>query len=160
MAARLRDPTLSDAGRLEALKFLGHFVGDVHQPLHVGYARDLGGNEVEACVPGNESTNLHAVWDGFILSRLLARTGLDGRGYAVRLQSGIRPVERRLWHVLDPAVWAEESFALVESEVYPGLTDEADCFTEAYASAHALTVERRLKQAGYRLGALLNELLG
>lgn len=156
MVARLRDVDLPTAERLIALKFLGHFVGDVHQPLHAGYGDDLGGNRVDACVPGNGDINLHQVWDWFIVDRVMA--GLEWEDYGQRLQSAINPVDRQLWASLDPADWANESFAIVESEVYVGAGD--GCLTDGYAAAHSFTVERRLKQAGFRLGALLNDIFG
>lgn len=49
----------------EALKFLVHFMADLHQPMHLGRADDLGGNKVAVQWFG-KSTNLHAVWDGMI----------------------------------------------------------------------------------------------
>jgi hypothetical protein len=45
-----------------ALKFLMHLVGDIHQPLHVGYKKDAGGNRTEV-EWFNNKTNLHRVWD-------------------------------------------------------------------------------------------------
>src|SRR5690606_7611338 len=51
-AAILGDRGRSDAERLQALKFLVHFVGDVHQPMHAGYARDRGGNTVQLQLHG------------------------------------------------------------------------------------------------------------
>jgi len=50
----------------EALKFLVHFVGDLHQPLHLGRKDDKGGNKVDFNWFGRK-TNLHAVWDGMII---------------------------------------------------------------------------------------------
>ena len=50
------------ARRAAALRFLGHFVGDLHQPLHVGNASDWGGNKITVSWEGKE-TNLHALWD-------------------------------------------------------------------------------------------------
>src|SRR5260370_19352158 len=49
-------------------RFLVHFVGDVHQPLHVGRRDDRGGNDIQVTWFG-ESTNLHAVWDEKIIER-------------------------------------------------------------------------------------------
>jgi len=56
----------TDEERLAALKFLVHFVGDVHQPLHAGYLDDKGGNtyQLQAFMRG---TNLHALWDTVII---------------------------------------------------------------------------------------------
>ena len=49
----------------EALKFLVHFVGDMHQPMHLGRLDDLGGNKVSMKWFGR-TMNLHSVWDGQI----------------------------------------------------------------------------------------------
>src|SRR5580692_10642005 len=56
------DRSLAMPVRAEALKFLIHFVGDLHQPLHCADNHDRGGNEVKVIL-GRRSTNLHAVWD-------------------------------------------------------------------------------------------------
>ena len=58
----IADHQLAKPVRAEALRFLIHFVGDLHQPLHCADNRDRGGNEVAVLI-GAEETNLHAVWD-------------------------------------------------------------------------------------------------
>ena len=55
-----------DKNDAEALKFLVHFVGDVHQPMHTGRAEDRGGNSISVTWFRNP-TNLHSVWDGRII---------------------------------------------------------------------------------------------
>jgi len=60
--AVLRDGQATRPAKQEALRFLVHFVGDVHQPLHVGRRDDRGGNTVKVTLFGEE-TNLHSVWD-------------------------------------------------------------------------------------------------
>ncbi len=62
----LRDQRLPSHGRLEALNFVVHFIGDVHQPLHASDIDDRGGNNVKVIFNGR-ATNLHAVWDTWIL---------------------------------------------------------------------------------------------
>jgi hypothetical protein len=59
----------ADAAKLQALKFLGHWVGDIHQPLHASFQDDRGGNNVGATGPCQGS--LHAVWDACILETQL-----------------------------------------------------------------------------------------
>ena len=58
-----------DDKRLNALKYVVHFVGDVHQPLHAGYFDDKGGNmyQLQAFMKGS---NLHAVWDTGLIKNL------------------------------------------------------------------------------------------
>jgi hypothetical protein len=52
----------------EDLKFLVHFVGDIHQPLHCGFTSDSGGNHIKVHF-NNLSTNLHSVWDSNIIEK-------------------------------------------------------------------------------------------
>src|SRR5690349_6886376 len=59
----LADPAASPDQRAEALRFLIHFVGDLHQPLHVADDGDRGGNDRPVTFLGH-ATNLHKVWDG------------------------------------------------------------------------------------------------
>jgi len=69
-----------DAERLTALKYVVHFVGDVHQPLHAGYADDKGGNTYQVQF-GGRGTNLHSVWDSGLIRSwpvCVRRTHLDG----------------------------------------------------------------------------------
>jgi hypothetical protein len=63
--------------RAEALRFLVHFVGDVHQPLHVGFLSNLGGNTLRGSFFGAVD-NLHHIWDfGILQQRLLDFSSLD-----------------------------------------------------------------------------------
>lgn len=55
-----------DRNDVEALKFLIHFVGDLHQPMHLGRKEDLGGNKVETKWFG-KTINLHSLWDSYML---------------------------------------------------------------------------------------------
>ena len=68
--------SLDVSGQLRLLKSLGHWVGDVHQPLHVSFDDDRGGNLV--AVTGQCRFNLHSVWDNRIIEK---KIGLD---YATR----------------------------------------------------------------------------
>lgn len=65
-SAELRDRNAPPKQRLEALKFLVHFIGDVHQPLHASDNGDRGGNNIHEEFKGRK-TNLHAVWDTGLL---------------------------------------------------------------------------------------------
>ena len=62
----LRNENASRQEKVEALKFLVHFVGEVHQPLHVSYARDKGGNDIKVAFFEN-NTNLHSLWDSGLI---------------------------------------------------------------------------------------------
>jgi len=137
--------------RLDALKFLSHFVGDIHQPLHAGYADDRGGNSAHVVVFGKEA-NLHATWD----YRLIEHTGLDWKVYADTLDRSITEANRKAWSIQDPSVWARESFQIVENDVY----DHPDngILGEEYYRKNISTVERQLQKAGYRLARELDSI--
>ncbi|THU89058.1 phospholipase C/P1 nuclease [Dendrothele bispora CBS 962.96] len=53
----------------EALRFLVHFIGDLHMPLHLT-GRDRGGNSVKVLFDGRQ-TNLHSLWDGLLIAKTL-----------------------------------------------------------------------------------------
>lgn len=71
-----------DKNDAEALKFLVHFIGDMHQPMHLGRADDLGGNKVSMQWFGR-NTNVHAVWDGQITDS----KNMSSSEYATYLQN-------------------------------------------------------------------------
>lgn len=109
-ARELADTQLPRLQRAEALKFLVHFVADVHQPLHSGRRPDKGGNDFQISLDG-EGTNLHSVWDYHIL----ASAGRDFDAWMERLQ-----VEPPVPRGAKPARWAEASCRLTDAEgFYP-----------------------------------------
>lgn len=145
----LSDASRPDAERREALKYLVHFVGDVHQPLHAGAREDRGGNEFQVNLDGRGS-NLHSVWD----REILATRKLAPPAYARALaaQSPLPP--DRTGGSDRPAVeWALESCRLVHSDALypPRYVIGAD-----YLLAHRPLAEQRLREAGRRLAALVN----
>ena len=149
--AVLADRSQPDAARLEALKFVVHFVGDVHQPLHAGYRDDKGGNTYQVQFQGKGS-NLHSVWD----SGLLGTHGKDWSAYAVELDA--RPAET-LPASIEPqdnpyAQWAEQSCAATRG-IYP----DGHKIDDAYVAAELPVAERQLRVAGARLAEVLNRAL-
>lgn len=153
LTAAVANPALPAARRRDALRFLAHFVADIHQPMHVGRPADRGGNDLHVRF-FDEPTNLHTLWDAGLVQRALLDPW-DGR----RLSESITPAERAAWDDLDAVTWANESYRIVEREAYRGVEPGAQ-LGSAYADRNAAVVELRIVQAGYRLGRLLNELLG
>ena len=87
--AILKDKHASDKDRAQALVFLIHFVGDLHQPLHAGEKDDKGGNDVAAAygIYSPKRFNLHSIWDGTLAERaitsgpsLVRRDARENRG--------------------------------------------------------------------------------
>lgn len=148
--ALLADRRQPDAVRAQALKFLVHLVGDAHQPLHAGYARDKGGNTVQLQVDGRGS-NLHRVWD----SDVLASAGLSEPKYIARLAPRPAPLQP-LGIARNPARWAEASCRIVLRDgFYPARTT----LDPAYFARWRPTAELQLRIAGFRLALLLNDAL-
>lgn len=136
--------------RVQALKWLSHLVGDLHQPLHVGRGDDRGGNDVLVLWFG-EPSNLHSVWDGGLIeSTELSFSELaDLVGHAT-------PDEVRDWQQSRPGDWARESQQL-RGRCYE-LGDRR--LSYRYGHDHWPTVQRRIVQAGVRLAGELNRILG
>jgi hypothetical protein len=144
----LRDPQATRPAKQEALRFLVHFVGDVHQPLHVGRRADRGGNTVEVTLFG-EQTNLHSVWDsGLIESEKLSFSELAAFIDHPTLE------ELRTWPSSAPAEWVRESKA-ARDRVYK--IGEGKLGYQ-YAFDNMPLIKRRLLQGGVRLAGLLNSI--
>ena len=154
LRAELGDAPRPPQERLQALKLLGHFVGDVHQPLHVGYAEDRGGTQrLVRYADRREPVSLHVVWDDL----LMAGWASDWQSRSRELARGIGVRERRLWSQGDAADWAMESFRLTETWVYPQVAD--DVIDEVEIKSNRPVVETQLRKAGWRLAWVLNAAL-
>ncbi len=150
--AILADRTRPRAERLQALKFVVHFVGDVHQPLHAGYGRDKGGNDVQVNYNGN-GTNLHSLWD----SRMLLSTGRDEAGYLRYLRALPRPPLGAITLPPPASAWAGQSCRVVTQ---PGFYPPRAKLSPDYADHYLPVAERQLRAGGVALGAVLNRALG
>lgn len=144
----LADRSRPRADRADALRFVSHFIADVHQPLHASFRRDKGANSVQLRY-GRENWNLHAVWD----SLLLKSSGLRWPDYAARLGTGVKPPA----DAGDPAQWAEESCRVVrDGGVYP----DSDTIDDDWLARERPVAEERLQQAAARLVTVLERTLG
>jgi hypothetical protein len=157
---RLADAKLDRADRATALKFIVHFIGDLHQPFHaLGVGR--GGNDIKVRVFGEANCgndparpspcNLHSVWDG----RLIARRSLDDRAYMVELRKLIDAKRFASQPAGTPAQWAEQSFRLAKEALVTPDTN----IDEGYYRRHILVIDERLSLGGVRLAATLNRIL-
>lgn len=157
---RLGNPKLDRADRATALKFVVHFIGDLHQPFHaLGVGR--GGNDVKVRVFGQvdcgtdparpSPCNLHSVWD----SRLISRRNLDDPTYLAALKKLIDDKGFGSQPAGTPTQWAEQSFKLAKEALVANDTNIDD----AYFQRHIKVIEDRLALAGVRLAADLNRVL-
>ncbi|MDB5577794.1 MAG: hypothetical protein JWR80_2970 [Bradyrhizobium sp.] len=159
-AKALSSKGAADADRLLALKSLGHWVGDIHQPLHVSFEEDRGGNNIR--VNGQCSGNLHAAWDNCLV---LYAVGPDVSDAVTDLLEGITPELRARWLASEPRDWANESFAISEAAKtgYCAM-DGSSCNMPAgnvtigaeYLAAYEPVVREQLQKAGVRLAGVLN----
>lgn len=148
-AALLADRSLERGARAEALRFVVHFVGDMHQPLHVGRLEDRGGNRVEVTFFG-ETRNLHWVWD----TGILASQHLSYTEYTAKLRRRARGLDP--YEPGGPLQWARES-ATLRDRVYRLPEDRDLGFDYVYETLPV--VDERLLVAGQRLARYLDELL-
>jgi hypothetical protein len=165
---RLENAGLGAGERAEALFFMAHWVGDVHQPLHVSYEDDLGGNRTGPIVGDYyESSNMHAVWDSGIVSKALA--GTRWPSYARGLARRILPAESETWVRTGPLEWAQESYDITTSQEFEYCEwsngrcrpiGGARALGSSYQNEFQGVVEQRLKKAGVRLSDLIERALG
>ncbi|RFF41300.1 endonuclease [Xanthomonas nasturtii] len=137
--------------RRQALKFVVHFVGDIHQPMHAGYAHDKGGNDFQLQVDGKGS-NLHALWD----SGMLNDRHLSDDAYLQRLLA--LPAATAVSAALPPpaAAWAQASCKIA---ITPGVYPSAHVLPQTYIATYRPVAETQLRLAGDRLAAVLNAAL-
>ena len=161
------DRRRSVAERLEALKFLAHWIGDVHQPLHVSIDGDRGGNDVKALWRGERLSNFHRMWDSeIILDYMSARWAYlpekdRWRQFSAELKSELAIDGVRVTAPLEPLPWAQESHDLARSRGLAYQYADVDVRYEPgahYYDRHLAPVKKRLKQAGVRLAGVLNGL--
>ena len=155
----LADKRVLASGRAEALRFLIHFVGDVHQPLHAADNRDKGGNATRVVLEGRR-TNLHAVWDVDMVRAL----GRSPEEISAQLEREITPADIRMWQMGNGLDWAIESFRIASREIYgklsgPGGTDAPIVLPREYPASESAVVRQQLERAGVRLAWVLNEVL-
>ena len=137
-AAVLRDRTRSDAKRLTALAFLVHFVGDMHQPVHIGDKGDRGANDVRADYGAKAPPrmNLHRIWDTELAERALTEPPAIGARSVTRAD---RAAYAGGTGAADIEGWARESWAAAKDVAYANLRDYPNaCALPANVAASAV----------------------
>ena len=147
-------------GKREALAFYVHFIGDIHQPLHVGRRDDRGGNKVEVVWFG-ENTNSHKVWDELLIGSL----ELSFTEFATMLNR-ISEEDKSKVRGTGYIDWAKES-KLLRPQVYNFGEQKAPYYLNAtpapvlswdYRSKNLPAIKARLSKGGIRVAEKLNEL--
>lgn len=168
------DSKLDADDRGIALKFITHFIGDIHQPLHVGFTTDAGGNTEKGSFNGHSSVTLHSIWDTYIIQeRLVNDFGNDQAKWTANLETLLATkyavnVTQWLSCAASPTpygdcsdAWAVVSAQLACQYAYvgaDGVTPIKNGFSlgQDYYQRNIDIVEMLIIQAGVRLGAVLN----
>lgn len=146
----LKSPSASKADKALALKILIHVVGDLHQPMHMGHATDLGGNRVKVQFFGRDS-NLHSVWDGSILESGHKWSYTEWCDQIDRVTD--EESESLAYGSIDD--WAKETLA-VAAQVYR-TTPAGSNLSYNEVAQWTPIIEQQLLRGGLRLARLLNE---
>jgi hypothetical protein len=157
-AALLRDRHTPRIERLQALLFLVHFVGDLHQPLHAGERNDQGGNKVKATygIYTTPRLNLHSVWDGLLAERAITTGGSLVHRYPAAVRAAIAKG--------DVTDWSRESWQVAHDVAYASAlggeacAPEPDHVTLDAATIAAIVPAARLEveRGGLRLAKMLD----
>ena len=148
----LATPSASPLDRAEALRFLIHFLGDLHQPLHVADDGDRGGNRRTVYLEG-DSTNLHKVWDGEILEH----QGVTAASYLDQLRREMDTMDLAALEQGTIVDWAMEGHRLAAERAYR--LPRSGQLGGSYLEASRPVIDHALIAAGVRLAKVLNETL-
>lgn len=157
MKELLADKTQKQATRSDALTFLIHFAGDLHQPFHCATGKlpdgssDRGGNGVPVSFDGNNS-NLHSTWD----SGIIGRRQLSNADYVQHLKDEvIGTQDASAFEGGTTIEWTDEAHDIaVEFYVAPNTT-----LDEEYLDKAATAIDLQLVRASMRLARLITEAL-
>jgi hypothetical protein len=143
----------------EALQFILHFVGDIHQPLHSSDDNDAGGNDKTVPAPGIASNSLHHYWDTEFVNLL----GSSESAIAQSLIANITAAQRTQWSAGTADDWAMESFTIAQNHTYgllpaPTSTNHYS-LPASYVTDAKSVVATQLSKAGVRLAFVLNNAL-
>ncbi|MDB5706355.1 MAG: Nuclease [Sphingomonas bacterium] len=172
-AAELSDPSVPDNERIVGVKYLVHFIGDVHQPLHTADNDDAGGNCVAISVPGAlNGLSLHSYWDILLVRELGTETEAVSAMLARRISqddaaawssdvSAARLGKAEGW----ASAWTLETHGVAKTVAYSGPT-RATCgrrdaplpLDDDYRVRAREAVALQLEKAGVRVAAVLNTL--
>jgi hypothetical protein len=155
----LRDKATPRKDRVQALVFLIHFVGDLHQPLHAGDKTDKGGNDAKAAygILVTPRLNLHSIWDGYLAERAISAAPSLVRRYSA--------ADRREMAAGTVTDWSRESWKIAHDSVYTSAmkgdpcapTPERSTLDNATIESLVPVARLEVERGGLRLAKLLDE---
>lgn len=150
-AAALASGKLSKKESALALKMIIHFLGDLHQPMHMGRYSDLGGNKCKVKF-FDRDTNLHSVWD----------TSLPEAAHKWSYTEWADQIDREaivpevVVATGDAEAWAKETYEICK-DVY-NATPEGTVISYDYIARWTPVIEQQFRKGGLRLAYLLNSI--
>ena len=151
----LKADTTSVIQKQEALWFIGHFVGDIHQPMHVGYPEDRGGNDHLLEFDDGRKTNMHSLWDGQIIEHM---ESLHGQDYLSQNVSKKINEFLHSHHSHEIESWAQESRNLAMKKSVGYKNNQLTIITNEYMETHFDIIHERIALGAIRLAKTLNRL--
>ena len=148
---QLKNKNQPDSVRSMYLKFLIHWIGDMHCPMHAGRAVDRGGNDYPI-VWKKEKINLHRLWDDIIVDAAKYWGSIE---WATYIDVDMNKNRRKAIEAGDPLDWLKET-AVLAADIYVN-TPENQEIPQSYVRKYTPVVEEQFLKAGYRLAGLLNK---
>lgn len=153
----LQDPKSGRTEKQEALKFLVHFIEDLHQPLHVGDTGSRRGNQIQVRFY-NAGSNLDRVWD----SQIMERHTTDERVWLWDLNGVTNPKLAAEWSKGTPADWAADTLQVArKAYCLPGTQNVIQSGTalgDDYQRMALPVIRMQLAKAGIRVAVVLNKI--
>lgn len=165
----LGQPTLSLAERRRCIYWVAHFMGDIHQPLHLAHPDNKGGNATLLWFfDAKDKRSAHWIWDSGLIQRRPSPSPLKQdavktdqpayRTLADALAAELRPARVRAFQrTTSPEALVDEGLGVARRHAYLRATDRVD---DAYAASRWPVVKEQLQKAGVRLAAVLERALG
>ncbi|MCH8551594.1 MAG: S1/P1 nuclease [Natronospirillum sp.] len=150
--AVLADESASRARRLDAFRFLVHYMADLHDPVNAGFSHDRGGRETELVGSDLERRSLFEIWQNDLFDHLSHPPFVMANIFARQ----ITDEQRREWQQGEPASWVWETHEVARDLAYP-LADRAGGWNSVYRREALPALETQLKKAGVRLATRLNQ---
>lgn len=170
----LRDASASNEDKALALAWILHLAGDIHQPLHAsGRVTDLepkgdqGGNLfllTPKDTPRDKSENLHWFWDSIVIRNVPRGSSCDA-DFIPQVANKIvkKYPESKFSNRLELGkfdAWQQEGYKIASTEVYPASLKRYEMPSNNYKKMAFRISQEQMALAGYRLGAMLNQILG
>lgn len=148
--AVLQNPEATKEQKQLALKMVIHFLGDIHQPMHMGHASDIGGNRWHVKYFGKDS-NLHSVWDSSIPESAHKWSYTE---WQQQIDRATPEEEAAILAVGNPVEWGKETYAICE-KVYDGTPEDTNISYD-YIAEWSPVIEQQFLKGGLRLADVLN----